>query len=611
MKCNICGREFPDNLDKCPFCNSIFDKNIDNIKTNLNYLNNIKRYLEELLNNIEKSVKNIERSLSEIETSYSNIKSTTDKEKKITTKEIQKIGLSEKREKLVEEFLGEKLLLTIGIVAILFATAFFLKYSYENKLFTPFIRVMITTFLGLIFIFFGYLLKLKYKIFGIILLTGGIAILFFSNFASVILFNFYGTTTAFLLNILLVISSLFLSIRFDSQWVSIVGIGGAYLSPLSLKATLTNDIGFFTYLFTLSLAPFFLAYKKKWEVTLLISNLLNLIWFSQWYSNYFKANVSIYFIYFGIWYFTAFLIVALFFLRQKSKYNFYLLSALISTFFYPLFSIKTLILAKKQVITPSIIYVAIGLLLLGITYLKNFKEKEKLFLFTSGILTILTGIYINYDLIYFTSFLAITAILSIYLYFITDIDWLFTLSKYLLFFIFLKVIFYDFYNNFSFDSNNFVFTNYKDIASRILEYIIITAAFYISIKIDLKKEKKKFSKITPFFMGISILFFLTCETSTAFYTIFHKEQSMAVSILWAIFAFILLFLGLKRKNKDLRSYGLGLFIIVLFKLFLIDIKNLSALYRIMAFFLTGIVLILSSYFYFKFKNKEEIKKEDN
>lgn len=600
MKCPTCGREYPDDLKECPYCNPSITKEIKSIKQEINYLKTLKEYLEKSINNIESSLLKIEERIS--------IKQLEEKRDMEHAKEVKSRAIKEKKNAIVEQFLGEKLLLTIGIIAVLFATAFFLKYSYENNLFTPFIRVMITTFLGIVLITSGYILKGKFKIFGIILLTGGIAVLFFSNFASVILFNFYGTITAFLLNLALVICSLFLAIKFDSQWVSIVGIGGAYLSPLSLKATLTNDIGFFIYLFVLSFAPLFLAYKKKWSVIILLSNFLNIVWFYRWYSYYFKANVSIYFIYFGIWYFTIFLVATLFYIERDMKYTFYIQSALLSTFLYPLISVKTLELAKKSLSTPSIVYILIGLILVGLTYLKDFEEKKKSFLITSGILTVLIGIYFNFKIISTTSFLAITLILSILLYFLSEEEWIPTLNTYLILFLFFKAFPYDIFSNFSLNPN-FTFPDYSNITSRILEYFIVTAALWINAKVGLKKGKEWFSHLMAFLTGIYILIFLTFETLTAFFKVFHKGQSMAVSVLWAIFAFVLFFTGLKKENRDLKLSGLTLFTIVLFKLFIVDIQHLSALYRVLSFFITGIVLIISSYFYYKLTNKKEVKED--
>ncbi|BBB31723.1 conserved hypothetical protein [Thermotomaculum hydrothermale] len=598
MKCVKCGKSFPSNFQKCPYCNNAKpDENtqILFIKQNLEYLKNLKNYFETAIFNIEQSLSEIESSLPEIQ-----------REKIVKPVKIQHIQKSAKKEKepFIERFLGEKFLLTVGILAILFASAFFLKYSFERNLFTPVFRVTVTAIFGLFLTFIGYYLKSKYRIFGVILITGGIAVLFFSNFASFVLYKFYGTLLAFAINLVLVAISLFLAIKFNSQWVSIVGIGGAYLTFTTLKNSITNDIGFFSYLLVLSFAPVFLAYKKRWNTIVILANIFTTMWFYMWYYSYFKSNASIYFIYFGIWFYLVFLASALFYFKEEEKYSLFALSPLIATFFYPLISVKAMSFSGIHLISPSILYIISGIVLTGISYLKKFNNREKIFLFVSGILTVFVGIYFNFKSIDFSAFLSIILILSIYLYGILERKWLLLLNGSLILLLFFKSTTYDIFENLGFKFNHFAFKDYQNIASRIMEYFAVITAFSINSKVALRKNSKIFAAFSSFFTGLSILVFLTYEISTIFYKVFEKGQSMGITALWVVFAFILLFIGLKKSSNAYRIFAFVLFGIVLFKLFFIDIISLSALYRVLAFLITGIVLIVSSYIYYKFGKKE-------
>ena len=73
-----------------------------------------------------------------------------------------------------------------------------------------------------------------------------------------------------------------------------------------------------------------------------------------------------------------------------------------------------------------------------------------------------------------------------------------------------------------------------------------------------------------------------------------------ISVLWAIFAFVLVFRGLKKANRCLRYLGLGLFTVVVCKVFLFDMSHLDALYRVMAFFAAGVLLMGAAFVYLKF-----------
>ncbi len=598
MKCNSCGKTFPDEFKKCPYCG--FPKTTENseinlIKQNLNYLKNLKNYFEQAVANIENSLNQMEKTIPQQSITP------TIKESPHPVRPAEKKA----KQPFLEKFLGEKFLLTIGIIAILFASAFFLKYSFEKNLFTPLFRVTVTTIAGIGFMAAGYYLKSKYRIFGVILISGGIAVLFFSNFASLVLYGFYGTITAFIINLILVACSLFLAVTFNSQWVSIIGIGGAYLTPLSLKSALTNDFGFFTYLFVLTLAPIFLAYKKKWSLIVILSNTFTVMWFYMWYYSYFKTNSSLHFIYFGIWFYTAFTIATLFYLKEKNTHSLYALSPLIAMFFYPLISVKTMGFAGSHTLSPGFLYAIAGILFAVASRLKNLNDRERVFLFVTGILTIFTGIYFNFNTVSFTAYLSITLVLSVYLFLITEKKWIPVLNLTLIAFLFFKATTYDIFENLKFNFSHFAFLNYKNILSRVMEYFAVIAAITLNSKAALRKNAKWFSYIAGFFAGLTMLAFLTYEASSVFYICSGKGQSMGISLTWAVFAFILFYIGTRKDKLVFTVPAYILFGGVLLKLFFIDIISLSALYRVLTFFITGIVLIVSSYVYYKFSKTDK------
>ena len=79
-----------------------------------------------------------------------------------------------------------------------------------------------------------------------------------------------------------------------------------------------------------------------------------------------------------------------------------------------------------------------------------------------------------------------------------------------------------------------------------------------------------------------------------------------ISVLWSIFAFVLVFNGLRKSNHVLRYLGLALFTVVVFKVFLLDMKRLDAVYRVGAFLAFGILLMCAAFIYLKFwRNKTE------
>lgn len=72
-------------------------------------------------------------------------------------------------------------------------------------------------------------------------------------------------------------------------------------------------------------------------------------------------------------------------------------------------------------------------------------------------------------------------------------------------------------------------------------------------------------------------------------------------IVWGLSSFALMLVGMKYKFRTLRVISLSIFTIVLFKLFLFDIKGASEAGKIVAFILLGVLLLVISFMYQKLK----------
>jgi uncharacterized membrane protein len=74
-------------------------------------------------------------------------------------------------------------------------------------------------------------------------------------------------------------------------------------------------------------------------------------------------------------------------------------------------------------------------------------------------------------------------------------------------------------------------------------------------------------------------------------------QHLALSMLWTAYASILILLGIKRQSALLRWQALLLFGLVVIKVFLYDSSYLLRFYRILSFFILGLVLLIVSFVY--------------
>lgn len=72
-------------------------------------------------------------------------------------------------------------------------------------------------------------------------------------------------------------------------------------------------------------------------------------------------------------------------------------------------------------------------------------------------------------------------------------------------------------------------------------------------------------------------------------------------IVWGLFSFIFLVIGVKKQWKNLRIISLALLGLTILKLFIYDIKNVSETGKIVAFILLGVLILIISFVYQKVK----------
>jgi uncharacterized membrane protein len=80
-----------------------------------------------------------------------------------------------------------------------------------------------------------------------------------------------------------------------------------------------------------------------------------------------------------------------------------------------------------------------------------------------------------------------------------------------------------------------------------------------------------------------------------------KLRNMALSILWTLYAFAMMALGMQRRVAALRIGAFVLFGVTIGKLFLVDLRELDAIYRILSFIVLGAMLVLASFLYARYR----------
>ncbi len=106
--------------------------------------------------------------------------------------------------------------------------------------------------------------------------------------------------------------------------------------------------------------------------------------------------------------------------------------------------------------------------------------------------------------------------------------------------------------------------------------------------------------LTFLLLNIEIADFFSIGPTLVFSFSGNFARDMSYSIAWALFAFVLLLVGMKKNMRFVRYAGLALLLVTLVKLFLHDLGYLSQLYRIGAFIGVALILIVASFVYQRF-----------
>ena len=89
--------------------------------------------------------------------------------------------------------------------------------------------------------------------------------------------------------------------------------------------------------------------------------------------------------------------------------------------------------------------------------------------------------------------------------------------------------------------------------------------------------------LTFLLLNIQIADFFSIGPTLTFSFEGNFARDMTYSIAWALFAFVLFLVGMKKNMRWVRYAGLALLLVTLAKLFLHDLSQLNQLYRIGAF----------------------------
>jgi uncharacterized membrane protein len=509
----------------------------------------------------------------------------------------------------------------IGVVAIVLGLGYFLKYAIDSQWVGERGRVVLGILTGLGFLLWGeWLQKKRYPTYAIGISGGGIAILYFTLFAA---FNFYSLLpqlSAFALMVLVTTTAVLMALRYNAKTIAFLGIIGGFLTPAMLSTGRDNQVALFSYIAVLDLGILALAYFKNWRGLNLLAFSLTQLIFLGWTSTFYtqaklwrtELLLTLFFFIFGVMSFlhnfvhqqnTSFRDLALIILNGAAYF----------LWTYGLFESKYSNYLGFYAVLMAAVYVSQGVFVSRLA-----RQDVYLFLASLGMgfafLTLAIPIQLEQNWI--TVGWAVEAVVFAWVGFRLDNSKTRWASLFILALVTIRLLFYD-------------SAFYPD-ATRDLTLILNKRSFTFAVGILATfalaylyaQHQEKFTGLESGMMSglvvlanFLLLFLLTTEIEHHFEIQYgqakmyelrrtiNSQKQLSVSALWALYSILLVAVGIARRYQIIRLLAIILFGLTILKVFLVDLSELEKIYRIVCFIGLGVILLMASFMYQKYRNQ--------
>jgi uncharacterized membrane protein len=211
----------------------------------------------------------------------------------------------------LENAIGTRWIGRIGMLAILFGVAFFLKYSFDNKLIGEAGRVILGIFCGAAFIGAGEYLQKKRNmvLYGQMLSGGGLALLYLALYAAFALYHLLPAPLAAAGMLAVTTTGMTLSIRYSAYSLAAIALLGGFLTPIILSTGENQALILFGYILLLDIGTLMLLRFRRWPSLVAASLLGTVLLYSGWHAEFYSDDqcwlafgvISVFFFFYNLY----------------------------------------------------------------------------------------------------------------------------------------------------------------------------------------------------------------------------------------------------------------------------------------------------------------------
>ena len=521
-----------------------------------------------------------------------------------------------------EQILGGNWLARIGVLALIIGVGFFLKYAFDNNWIGPTGRVILGIVAGLGMLGGGYYWQKRYPVFAQAISGGGIAILYLSIFAASGIYDLLNIYAAFGFLFLVGVASAGLAILYNAMALAILGILGAFIAPAILgtgvpgAAQAGRGFWLLVYIMVVDLGVLALSTFRNWRWFTLLALVGSLATFGMWYDR-FGDEVSL------LTSMGILTLIFLIFVGATTLYH-YIWRRAAQGFDYALmvinsasyFGISYALMWDDLQVWLGGFSLLLALLYGGLAYvtIRRGPENVRLGFFAVGIALVFVTVAIPVQLLQlgFTAWTiawAAEGTILIWLSFRLRMPQL-RIFGYIVFTgVALRLLFFD-------TAVVSLRTFTPIINERFLAFVVSIAAMYLTSYLLWRERKSLWAgeqtawSVYPVVL-VAANFFSVWVLSAEVWGYFSREiaagsalesaRTLSLTGLWAVYAVILLVVGMIRRIRPLRLAALGLLFVPIVKVFVYDVWVLETLYKVVAFVGLGLLLVASGFLYQRYR----------
>ena len=219
-----------------------------------------------------------------------------------------------------EDTIGRHWMTWAGVLALILASGFFVKYAIDAGWIGPAARVIMGAVAGIALLAAGErFISREMRPLGQGLIGGGMAILYISIYAATEYYDLIGQAPAFGGMTLISVAVLALALRHDARAIAVLAVVGGFLTPVLCSTGKDARDVLFGYLAIIDVAVLAIAFVKQWRALAVIACIGTGALFTAWFFSFYSPaaqNATLRWL--GVFY-TVFLILPFAYTLHKRK----------------------------------------------------------------------------------------------------------------------------------------------------------------------------------------------------------------------------------------------------------------------------------------------------